>query len=60
MELHTERIDEAVLSLLHLGLHDGAGEWKSPAMRMKLRRFTAFSLSSPHWPLAIHTAQQPQ
>ena len=29
MELNTDRIDEAVLALLNLGLHDGARAWKS-------------------------------
>lgn len=29
MALDTERIDQAVLALLHLGLHDGARAWKS-------------------------------
>jgi hypothetical protein len=28
MELDTEKIDEAVLALLYLGLHDGARAWK--------------------------------
>jgi hypothetical protein len=28
MELDTNRIDEAVLALLYLGLHDGARAWK--------------------------------
>lgn len=29
MKLNTDRIDEAVLALLHLGLHDGTRAWKS-------------------------------
>ena len=29
MKLNTDRIDEAVLALLHLGLHDGTRTWKS-------------------------------
>jgi len=29
MEIDTERIDEAVLALLLLGLHDGSRVWKS-------------------------------
>jgi hypothetical protein len=29
MKLDTDRIDEAVLALLGLGLHDGARAWKS-------------------------------
>ncbi|MBI2206001.1 MAG: hypothetical protein HYU41_19340 [Candidatus Rokubacteria bacterium] len=29
MDVDTERIDEAVLALLSLGLHDGARAWKS-------------------------------
>jgi hypothetical protein len=28
MELDTNKIDEAVLALLHLGLHDGFRAWK--------------------------------
>jgi hypothetical protein len=28
MELDTDNIDEAVLALLYLGLHDGARAWK--------------------------------
>jgi hypothetical protein len=28
MELDTKRIDDAVLALLHLGLHDGTRAWK--------------------------------
>jgi hypothetical protein len=28
MELNTDKIDEAVLALLYLGLHDGARAWK--------------------------------
>src|SRR6266567_2455713 len=28
MELDTDKIDEAVLALLYLGLHDGARAWK--------------------------------
>ena len=28
MELDTSKIDEAVLALLYLGLHDGARAWK--------------------------------
>jgi Domain of unknown function (DUF6429) len=28
MELDTHKIDEAVLALLYLGLHDGARAWK--------------------------------
>jgi hypothetical protein len=28
MELDTSKIDDAVLALLHLGLHDGARAWK--------------------------------
>lgn len=28
MELDTKKIDEAVLALLYLGLHDGARAWK--------------------------------
>jgi hypothetical protein len=28
MELHTNKIDDAVLALLYLGLHDGARAWK--------------------------------
>ena len=29
MKLNTDRIDEAILALLHLGLHEGARAWKS-------------------------------
>lgn len=29
MNLDTDRIDEAVLALLHLGLHEGARTWKT-------------------------------
>ena len=29
MQLDTDRIDEAVLALLHLGLHDGERAWKA-------------------------------
>ena len=29
MKLDTDRIDEAVLALLHLGLHEGSRAWKS-------------------------------
>jgi hypothetical protein len=29
MKLNTDRIDEAVLALLHLGLHDDTRVWKS-------------------------------
>jgi hypothetical protein len=29
MKLDTDRIDEAVLALLHLGLHDESRAWKS-------------------------------
>ena len=29
MDLDTDRIDQAVLALLRLGLHDGARAWKS-------------------------------
>ena len=29
MKLDTNRIDDAVLALLHLGLHEGARTWKS-------------------------------
>lgn len=29
MEVDTDRVDEAVLALLHLTLHDGARAWKS-------------------------------
>jgi hypothetical protein len=29
MKLNTARIDEAVLALLHLGVHDGTRAWKS-------------------------------
>ena len=29
MKLNTDRVDEAVLALLHLGLHDGTRAWKS-------------------------------
>lgn len=29
MKIDTDRIDAAVLALLHLGLHDGARAWKS-------------------------------
>jgi hypothetical protein len=29
MEIDTERVDEAVLALLYLGLHDGQRVWKS-------------------------------
>ena len=29
MELNNDRIDEAVLALLNLGLHDGARAWRS-------------------------------
>ena len=28
MEIDTDRIDETVLALLHLGLHDGCRAWK--------------------------------
>ena len=28
MQLDTDKIDEAVLALLYLGLHDGARTWK--------------------------------
>ncbi len=28
MELDTQKIDEAILALLYLGLHDGARAWK--------------------------------
>jgi hypothetical protein len=28
MELDTQKIDDAVLALLYLGLHDGARAWK--------------------------------
>ena len=28
MEIDTDRIDEAVLALLYLGLHDGCRTWK--------------------------------
>jgi Domain of unknown function (DUF6429) len=29
MEINTEKVDEAVLALLYLTLHDGARAWKS-------------------------------
>jgi hypothetical protein len=29
MELDTNKIDDAVLALLYLGLHDGARAWKA-------------------------------
>jgi hypothetical protein len=29
MEIDTEKVDEAVLALLHMTLHDGARVWKS-------------------------------
>jgi hypothetical protein len=29
VKLDTDRIDNAILALLHLGLHDGARAWKS-------------------------------
>ena len=29
MKLNSDRIDEAVLALLHLGLHDGTRAWKA-------------------------------
>lgn len=29
MELDTSKVDDAVLALLYLGLHDGARAWKS-------------------------------
>ena len=29
MEIDTDRIDDAVLALLYLGLHDGSRVWKS-------------------------------
>ena len=29
MDVDTDRIDEVVLALLHLGLHDGVRTWKS-------------------------------
>ena len=29
MELDTDRIDQTVLALLHLGIHDGTRAWKS-------------------------------
>ncbi len=29
IEIDTDRIDDAVLALLYLGLHDGARAWKS-------------------------------
>jgi hypothetical protein len=29
MEIDTEKVDEAVLALLYLTLHDGARAWKS-------------------------------
>ena len=29
MKINTDRIDEAVLALLHLGLHESARAWKS-------------------------------
>lgn len=28
MELDTSKIDDAILALLYLGLHDGASAWK--------------------------------
>jgi hypothetical protein len=29
MDVNTEKIDQAVLALLYLGLHDGYGTWKT-------------------------------
>ncbi len=29
MKLNTDRLDEAILALLYLGLHDGTRAWKS-------------------------------
>ena len=29
MKLNTDRIDDAILALLHLGLHEGTRAWKS-------------------------------
>ena len=33
MPIDTDKIDEAVLALLHLTLHDGVRAWKGPTGR---------------------------
>jgi hypothetical protein len=46
MELDNDKVDEAVLALLHLGLHDGARAWKGFDWGAMDRSARAFCLCS--------------
>lgn len=48
MRLDTDRIDEAVLALLNLGLHDGARAWKSFDWDAMARLHAKGYISDPH------------
>jgi len=47
MKLDTDRIDEAVLALLSLGLHDGTRAWKSFEWNVMARLHEKGSISDP-------------
>lgn len=47
MNIDTERIDEAVLALMQLGLHDGARAWKSFAWEALNRLYEKGYISNP-------------
>lgn len=48
MELDTDKIDEAVLALLYLGLHDGARVWKGFDWKAMDRLHEKGFISDPH------------
>lgn len=48
MELDTDKIDEAVLALLYLGLHDGARVWKGFDWEAMDRLHEKGFISDPH------------
>jgi hypothetical protein len=48
MELDTNKIDEAVLALLYLGLHDGARAWKGFDWDAMDRLFQRDYITDPH------------
>jgi len=47
MELNTDRIDEAVLALLQLGLHDNSRVWKSFDWDVMARLYKKGYISNP-------------
>ncbi|HKB35155.1 MAG TPA: DUF6429 family protein [Gemmataceae bacterium] len=60
MDLDTDKIDDAVLALLYLGLHDGARAWKGFDWEAMNRLHERGYITDPRGKASSHSQGQPR